>query len=230
MDFKIPSLLRIFQVRTEDARVNESDFSFTSSRKEAKSRLKREFSYGDPIPPSMRSVRLEDLAAVDINWRMLTVCRPKTRLEEEIFSRVVELGKLRLSTGKYEAKVLASLSHGLPAATAELHSLGIVVSKTKRGTTETRIKTCRECGEENCNGKWCKEFPYESYTRMIMDKTDLANEEAEELGSRNPKKNSKVVAKQKGSKTKRKLKRKRRKKKGRTKGGDGGEEKESGDE
>lgn len=201
-------------MRGEEARIRDSDFSVTLTRKESKIRLKREFSYGDPIPPSMRSVRLEDLAAVEINWRMLTVCRPKTRLEEEIFSRIVELGKLRVSTRKYEAKLMASTSHGLPAAQAELRSLGIIVSKTKRGTLETRIKTCRECGDELCNGKWCKEFPYEAYTRMIMDKNDLANEEAEELGKNKKHRDSKVkgLKGKKSSSLKPKKKRKRKKK------------------
>jgi hypothetical protein len=48
-----------------------------------------EFPFGNPVPPSMRGVRIEDLSSVDINWRMLTLARPKTKLEEDIFSRFV---------------------------------------------------------------------------------------------------------------------------------------------
>ena len=53
--------------------------------------LLNEFPFGNPVPPSMRMVRIEDLSSVDINWRMLTLARPKTKLEEDIFSRLVQL-------------------------------------------------------------------------------------------------------------------------------------------
>jgi hypothetical protein len=62
----------------------------------------------------MRAVRLEDLAAVDISWRMLTMLRPSNRLEEDIFGRLVELGKLRLGTRDWEAKQLAQAASGAP--------------------------------------------------------------------------------------------------------------------
>ena len=32
-------------------------------------------------------VRISDLSSVDINWRMLTLARPETKIEEEIFSK-----------------------------------------------------------------------------------------------------------------------------------------------
>ncbi len=85
--------------------------SFFPGRKEGR---RKEFPYGDPCPPSMRAVRLEDLAAVDISWRMLTMLRPSNRLEEDIFGRLVELGKLRLGTRDWEAKQLAQAASGAP--------------------------------------------------------------------------------------------------------------------
>lgn len=36
--------------------------------------------YPNPIPVAMQSVRILDLAQVDINWKMLTVARPSTKL------------------------------------------------------------------------------------------------------------------------------------------------------
>jgi hypothetical protein len=173
-------------------RVRDTDFSFKHKRKEGK----KEFPYGDPCPASMRSVRLEDLAAVDISWRMLTMLRPKNRLEEDIFSRLVELGKLRLGTRNWEAKQLASAASGAPGSqsNAIMLSMGIVVVKSKRGGVETRIKTCKECGLELCPGILCRgiknhiiefwlevcylaEFPYDSYTRMLVDKDDIEKED-----------------------------------------------------
>ncbi|CAG7824235.1 unnamed protein product, partial [Allacma fusca] len=135
---KIPEFkIRPEKVRYDDYRMRDTDFSFTFNKKEAKNITKHEFTYADPIPASMRSVRLEDLAAVDINWRMLTMARPNNKLEEDIFSRIVELGKLRLNTQKFEAKVLASTANAAPGSqsNATLANMGIIVSKNKRGVT-----------------------------------------------------------------------------------------------
>ncbi|CAL8096800.1 unnamed protein product [Orchesella dallaii] len=194
---KIPEYkIRPEKVRQEDIRIRDTDFSFRFTKKEAKYISKHTFSYADPVPASMKTVRLDDLAAVDISWRMLTMLRPKNRLEEEIFSRLVELGKLRLATRKFEAKLLEAATSGAPGSQqhAIMASMGIIIMKTKRGGTETRIKTCKECGDELCTGAFCKEFPYESYTRMILDKDELERQEAEEarqagVGSRRGSKN-----------------------------------------
>lgn len=171
-------------MRFDDYKMRDTDFSFTFNKKEAKQLAKHEYTYGDPVPSSMRTIRLEDLAAVDINWRMLTMLRPANKLEEDIFSRLVELGKLRLSTERYEAKILASSANAAPGSQnlANLANMGIIVSKNKRGVMETRCKVCKECGEELCTGAWCKEFPYESYTRMLLDKDELERQEQEEAG------------------------------------------------
>jgi hypothetical protein len=62
---------------------------------------------GNPIPASMQDVRLEDLAAVPIHWKMLTDLRPINRKEEEHFNRIVDLIKLRKNTRAAEARALA---------------------------------------------------------------------------------------------------------------------------
>lgn len=44
-------------------------------------------SYPDPIPVAMQSVRILDLATVDINWKMLTVARPASKQDDEFFTK-----------------------------------------------------------------------------------------------------------------------------------------------
>lgn len=48
---------------------------------------------GCPIPASMKEVRIDEFAAVDIHWKMLTDLRPLNRKEEELFQRLVDLGE-----------------------------------------------------------------------------------------------------------------------------------------
>ena len=45
------------------------------------------YQFADPCPESMREVNITDLSAVNINWKMLTLARPKTKTDEEIFSK-----------------------------------------------------------------------------------------------------------------------------------------------
>ena len=45
------------------------------------------YQFSDPCPASMREVNITDLSSVDINWKMLTLARPKTKTEEEIFAK-----------------------------------------------------------------------------------------------------------------------------------------------
>ena len=45
------------------------------------------FQFSDPCPKSMRHVRIEDLSSVDINWKMLTLARPTSKIDEDIFSK-----------------------------------------------------------------------------------------------------------------------------------------------
>lgn len=71
-----------------------------------------EYPFLDPIPASMRDVDLSALSQVDIDWKMLTLARPNTKQEMEIFTRFVELEKLKLKSlcqedEKAEARVTA---------------------------------------------------------------------------------------------------------------------------
>ena len=45
------------------------------------------YQFADPCPQSMRHVRIGDLSSVDINWKMLTLARPATTIDEDIFSK-----------------------------------------------------------------------------------------------------------------------------------------------
>jgi hypothetical protein len=67
-------------------KVRDKDFSFRPSKRESK---QQDYAYPNPIPPDMRAVALEDLNPVAIDWKMLTSIRPKSKLEEEMFSRSV---------------------------------------------------------------------------------------------------------------------------------------------
>uniref|UniRef100_T1H6G5 Uncharacterized protein n=1 Tax=Megaselia scalaris TaxID=36166 RepID=T1H6G5_MEGSC len=142
---KVPDFkMRPVKVRTDEIKIKEKDFSFRPPRKESKKLLRQNgirdlfYTYADPIPNEMRGLVLMDLCTVPIDWKMLTTLRPKTKVEEEYFSRLVEMGKLQLKTearDKREAILNPSIKK----------------VKNKSGIIETRLITCSECGEELCN-------------------------------------------------------------------------------
>ena len=49
------------------------------------------YQFADPCPQSMRHVRIADLSSVDINWKMLTLARPNTMIDEDIFSKYFKI-------------------------------------------------------------------------------------------------------------------------------------------
>jgi hypothetical protein len=50
----------------------------------------------------MSGVRLDDLSGVDIHWKMLTTVRPKSKMEEEMFSRYFIISLVLFLLFKYE--------------------------------------------------------------------------------------------------------------------------------
>lgn len=57
--------------------------------------------YADPIPAKLRFMDLKDLVTTDIDWKMLTMIRPSSKIEEEFFSRLVQVARLHHKT-KFE--------------------------------------------------------------------------------------------------------------------------------
>lgn len=143
---KVPEFkMRPIKVRAEDIKTKEKDFSFKLNKKEVKKLLKKNgerdpiYSYSDPVPSEMRVVILYELCVVPIDWKMLTTLRPKVKIEEEYFSRMVEMGKLQLKTEQRDRREFILNS-------------GVKKLKNKSGIVETRLQTCSECSEELCYG------------------------------------------------------------------------------
>lgn len=89
------------------------DFSFTPTRKERNDlelqKVNESETFLDPMPPSMQEVRMGDLLAVDIHWKMLTDFRPINQKEEDYFNRLVDMGKFAKNTRVHDAKADAAL-------------------------------------------------------------------------------------------------------------------------
>lgn len=143
---KVPDYkMRPIKVRAEEIKIREKDYAFKMPKKEMRKLLKsngeREtlYTYADPVPGEMKDVVLMELCAVPIDWKMLTTLRPKSKQEEEYFSRMVEMGKLELKTEARDRREFA------------LNNC-IKKIKNKSGIVETRLITCESCGEEMCWG------------------------------------------------------------------------------
>ncbi|CAB4064436.1 unnamed protein product [Lepeophtheirus salmonis] len=114
---------------------------------------------------------------------------PKTKTDEEIFSRLVQLDKWRLQTRAREQEQDLARGGKNPFIVVKQPS------SSKGGVTETSIKVCSECAEEFCSGT-CKEFQYDAYQRII-----IPEKEAEVGSSGKTSKKKKSSHKKKRSKT-----------------------------
>lgn len=92
-------------------KVRDKEFSWRATKKELKA---REWAYGDPVPPDMRELDLQELQQVAIDWRMLTPIRPKLRQDEEMFSKLVinsQLSAVRFLSFKYQYYHIFNVKH-----------------------------------------------------------------------------------------------------------------------
>ncbi|XP_046397478.1 uncharacterized protein LOC124164271 [Ischnura elegans] len=134
---------------------------------------KGQFPFANPVPPSMRSIRLEDLCSVPIHWKMLTDLRPKIKMEEEMFSKFVTMGKLHLQSVQHDKRQVYSARLG----NSRMAGGGVIKrSKNRAGILETRALACTECGEEFCSGVECKIYSYDAYVRTLVVATPAAKE------------------------------------------------------
>ncbi|XP_066599047.1 uncharacterized protein [Prorops nasuta] len=140
------------KVKKEETKIRDKDFSWKATRKELRV-LEREWNYGNPIPMEMRELNLRELQQVAIDWRMLTSIRPDNSQDEEMFSRLVEMGKLEAKTLLKEKRLFRS---------------PIRRSKNRAGIIESSVKICAECGEEFCFGESCGDILYDSFIRVTV--------------------------------------------------------------
>ncbi|KPJ12306.1 hypothetical protein RR48_11562 [Papilio machaon] len=164
---KVPEFkTRPEKVRAEDIKIKDrkEDQKTKTPKKEIRAYEKlgtrgyedKHFTFMDPVPVEMRELKFEELCSVPIEWRMLTSIRPKSKLDEEYFNRLIELRKSELKTKARDKREYAKNN---------------MVKKTKNrsGVTETRILSCVECGEEYCNGMMCAITNYDMFARLKLE-------------------------------------------------------------
>ncbi|KAG5893012.1 hypothetical protein JTB14_037205 [Gonioctena quinquepunctata] len=178
---KVPDFkMKAERVLPESIKIQEKNFKFKGGKKQVKT-SKKKYTFMDPLPVEMNNLKIDDLAAVSIDWKMLTTQRPKSKAEENYFSRLVELGKLQMKSRAQEKRQFQLDPQ-------------IRKSKNKAGIVEMRIVSCIECGEDFCNGRTCSKVGYDSFARILEV----------------PKTSKKILSPESGTKVKRKIKRKSR--------------------
>lgn len=84
---KVPEFkIKPEKVRVEDLKVRDKKFKFKTGKKDLKA-AKKAYTFLDPLPQEMKNLVIDDLAKVTIDWKMLTTERPKSKVEEDFFSR-----------------------------------------------------------------------------------------------------------------------------------------------
>ncbi|GFW91691.1 uncharacterized protein TNCV_4501101 [Trichonephila clavipes] len=80
------ALYKIPEMKLRPEKVCEEENVVTP---ESWNRPAKDFPYLNPVPASMLHVDILELSKVDIDWKMLTLDRPETALEIQIFTRRV---------------------------------------------------------------------------------------------------------------------------------------------
>lgn len=86
---KVPEFkIKPEKVRVEDLKLRDKKFKFKTGKRDFKF-TKEVYAFMDPLPQEMKNLNIDDLANVSIDWKMLTTQRPKSKVEEDFFSRYV---------------------------------------------------------------------------------------------------------------------------------------------
>ncbi|KAF5269973.1 hypothetical protein FQR65_LT05772 [Abscondita terminalis] len=196
---KIPDYkMKAEKVRVEDIKIRDKDFKFKTGKKDFKA-MKETYLFQNPVPPEMKDLKLEDLISVSIDWKMLTTVRPKSKVDEDFFSRLVELGKSELKTVTSDKRSFALDPQ-------------IRKTKNKAGVIEMRVVSCKECGEDFCNGKACTKFSYDYFTRVPEVPVTLPTKPTSTVDFMKEKKKKKKVKHRSRSKSKSKQKNRKKSK------------------
>ncbi|XP_025420578.1 uncharacterized protein LOC112690723 [Sipha flava] len=180
---KVPEFKIKPEKKPDDMKIKEKKFKFKLSKKE----IKKPFPFAEPTPSEMKGVSLDELYSVNIQWKMLTSLRPKSKIDEEYFSRQVELGTATLKTRNMEKRT-------------PFESF-LRKKKNASGGVEAKFLSCKECGIEFCTGDSCKIFDYDSFKRIAISTVQTTNEQTQEQTSQENKSTKKKKL-NKGSKIK----------------------------
>ncbi|XP_050539798.1 uncharacterized protein LOC126904647 [Daktulosphaira vitifoliae] len=175
-EFKIKPEKTIYEIKIRDKK-----FKFKLPKKESR----KKFPFSEPTPTEMRTISLDELYSVNIQWKMLTSMRPKSKVDEEYFSRQVELGKQTLKSRKIEKKTPREYF--------------LRKKKNASGSVEAKFLSCKECGVEFCTGENCNTFDYESFKRISISTIQTV---PKEKSLESDMKNIKFLKKNEGTKSK----------------------------
>ena len=74
-------------MKPDEIRIQERGFSWKPRAREIRRQRRQRYPFANPIPIEMRHTSVASLAAVSIDWRMLTSDKPKAKQDEEYFSK-----------------------------------------------------------------------------------------------------------------------------------------------
>lgn len=120
------------------------------------------FPYPDPVPPQLRHLDMKDLIATDIDWKMLTMARPPTKVDEDFFSRFVECARLQ-----EKAKV------------AEGYGFRQAISRMSRHSRLYNRYAHIDLSSELQQLNLQPDFDYDSYARTDPDPSEMNKEVTE---------------------------------------------------
>ncbi|XP_022177236.1 uncharacterized protein LOC111038442 [Myzus persicae] len=159
---KVPEFKIKPEKKLGDIKIREKKFKFKLPKKESK----KSFPFAEPTPSEMKGVSLDELYSVNIPWKMLTSLRPKSKIDEEYFSRQVELGTATLKTRNAEKRTPRDSF--------------LRKKKNASGGVESKFLSCKECGIEFCTGESCKIFDYDSFKRVAVSAVQTTTEQTQE--------------------------------------------------
>ena len=55
-----------------------------------------DYDFADPTPSEMTHLRMQDMSSVDIDWKMLTNARPRSKADSEFYTKLLRLDQSKV--------------------------------------------------------------------------------------------------------------------------------------
>ncbi|XP_076371023.1 uncharacterized protein LOC143256965 [Tachypleus tridentatus] len=138
------------------------------------------YQFIDPVPSTMQNIKIRDLSQVDIDWRMLTLSRPQSKIDEDAFSRFIELDKLSVKTMLTDRNVISKRNVGTAGRFRSIKPRRSLLN-VKSCSSGNRNKHNTDESEEEKEQETLQEFSYSFYEREAREEESQESSDIPDL-------------------------------------------------
>ncbi|XP_022249171.1 uncharacterized protein LOC111087294 [Limulus polyphemus] len=174
------ALWKLPELRLRQEQLSEKDILGLHQIRSSPIAALEHYHFIDPIPLTMQNIKIRDLSQVDIDWKMLTLSRPQSKIDEDAFSRFIELDKLSVKTMLADGNVISKRNVGTAGSFRSIKPSRSLLN-VKSCSSGNRNKHNADESEEEKEHETLQEFSYSFYEREAREEESRGSSDIPDL-------------------------------------------------